>query len=122
MSVELKQEFKFDEEKIAAKLKTIEENVNLQQGKRLHNPFIWLDKVVNPLIRRLQGYVTHPTEEELTNGKVSKEVPPERSKELFNAIMSLSDVPPQPKLSVDNNPTETNVNRDKPISLGLNLP
>src|SRR5712675_2323115 len=115
MPVDIKTEFKFDEEKIAAKLKTIEENVNAQQGKRLHNPFIWLSKSVNPLIRRLNVYIVHPTDEELANGKVSKEFPPERTKELYDKLMALPDVPPLPKMSVDNNSTETNINNDKPI-------
>jgi hypothetical protein len=122
MAIEQTPVFKFDEEKIAAKLKTIEENVNLQQGKKLHNPFIWLHKVVNPLIKRLNGYKSTLISDEIEQGKEPKEFPPERSEELHKAIMALPDVPPLPKMSVDNNPTETNVNKDKPVSLGLNLP
>ena len=114
--------FNFDEEKIKAKLAVIEKNVNEQQGKKLHNPFIWLHKTVNPLIKRLQGYKETLTQEQMDEGKEAKEFPPERTEALFNAIMSLPEVPPQPKLSVDTNPTETNIRADRPQSLGLNLP
>lgn len=122
MPTETKQEFKFDEDKVKEKFAVIEKSVNEQQGKKLHNPFIWLNKVVNPLIKRLNGYKTTLTQEEVDAGKEPKEIPPERSKELYDAILALPDVPPLPKMATDTNPTETNINRDKPQSLGLNLP
>jgi len=114
--------FNFDEEKIKAKLAIIEKNVNEQQGKKLHNPFLWLHKVVNPLIKRLQGYKTTLTQEQIDKGEEVKEFPPEKSEALFNAIMALPEVPPIPKIAVDANPTETNIRADRPQSLGLNLP
>lgn len=97
--------FKFDETKVKEKFALIEVEVNKQQGKKGHNPFIWLQNVVNPLVNRF----------------LNKD---ERTKELYDAIVALPTTPPIPKMTTDNAPTTMDIRQGLPNSGlgGLKLP
>ena len=129
MSPEIK--FQFDDARVKGHFAAIEKLVNEQQGKKGHNPFLWLAEKVNHLADRYRGYtekviVKTPSRDihgrpiELEDIKEIKH-PPERTKELQDAILAVPLEIPKLELSVDLNPTDYNIQRDKPVA-GLNLP
>lgn len=116
---EVKPEFKFDMNAIQEHLSKIEVEVNKQQGKPGCNPFVFLEEHVNPLLDRLQGRIKKVD----SNGKVIiKAGPPERTEELWEAIMRLPTEIPKPNMTVDENPTGFNIKEAPPKAPGLIFP
>jgi hypothetical protein len=71
--------FTFSKELLQKKLDRVIEFQNKFQGKHNHNPFLWIQKKVTPLYKRLCGFVAE-------NGT---KVAPETTKELHDAIMAI---------------------------------
>lgn len=76
----------FNEQAVQQKMDKIAENVNKTAGQRGKNPFIWVQRVVQPLVDRfMKG---------------------ERTKELEKAILSLPDEPEHPKIQLSDTEQE----------------
>ena len=71
--------FVFNENQVKAHFSLIEDSINKTIGKPLHNPMLWVNKVVQPLIDRFKKG--------------------ERTEELQKAILALPTSPEQPTMT-----------------------
>ena len=89
-------EFKFDAEKAKAHIETIKEHLKQFVGKQNHNPFLWIKDHLEPLVQRLEDG--------------------EKTKELFEAILSLKKEAPTTGVV-----TPEPQKKDLPVITGLKL-
>ena len=89
-------EFKFDVEKAKAHIKSIEEHLKQFIGKKDHNPFLWINTHLTPLVQRLEKGDT--------------------SKDLFDAILSLKKEAPVTSITPPEPPK-----KELPVVTGLKL-
>lgn len=71
--------FVFDKQKCIDHIQSILDKLSPYQGKKNHNPFLWVKKYITPLTDRLNGYT------DLKDNKVE----PETSEALHKEVLSL---------------------------------